>query len=171
MIDTGAQWMHLRVLMKDKGFSFGMTVVYGFNTAVERLPLWAAIKRLAITMTEPWVIGGDFNSMLTLSDKQGGQMVLPSDIQDFKECVTHCQLQDMLSKGAFFTWNNRQEKERRVYSKIDRTLVNEAWMKELPAVVTWFREELFSDHTPMIFSLSSDMRPRVSTFKYCNMWA
>lgn len=94
-------------------------------------------------MREPWLIGGDFNSLLNFSDKQGGQPVLSTDLQDFKDCVHYCRVQDMRSNGAFITWNNRQVKDRRVYSKIDRTLVNDLWIQEFPEAKTWFRAWLF----------------------------
>lgn len=105
-------------------------------------------------MREPWLIGGDFNSRLNSSKRQGGQSVLPAELLDFIECDTKCQVQDMLSRGVFFTWNNKKTKDRRVYSKIYRTLVNELWICDFSKAVTWFKEELFSDHTPMVISFT-----------------
>lgn len=54
-------------------------------------------------------------------------------IRDFKNYVGSCGLQDLDSTGAYYTWNNKQPGENRVYSKIDRVLVNEDRRSMLPA--------------------------------------
>lgn len=77
-------------------------------------------------------IGGDFNSLLGLNDRIGGQEVQPSEIQPFYVCVIQCRLQEMRSRGAYYTWKNRQGPDHRIYSRLDRTLINEEWLQTVP---------------------------------------
>lgn len=100
-LDKGDQWIHMRVHKVDTGASFCLTIVYGFNTSVERGPMWRKLHQIVLSINEPWLIKGDFNSLLNFADKQGGQPVLPGDLMDFRECVAHCKVQDMLSNEAF----------------------------------------------------------------------
>lgn len=45
------------------------------------------------------------------------------EISDFNECVSHIQLNDLASVGCYFTWIKGV-----VCSKLDRVLVNNAWL-------------------------------------------
>ena len=38
----------------------------------------------------------------------------------------------MKSTGKFFTWNNKQTGDQRVFSRIDRALCNEEWVDAYP---------------------------------------
>ena len=42
-----------------------------------------------------------------------------------RKMIEDCEIDDLKAKVAFFTWNNKQEKEYLVYSRIDRVLINE----------------------------------------------
>lgn len=44
-----------------------------------------------------------------------------------KDCMLECEVQDIKSSGSFYTWNNKQEGAYRVFSKIDRMVVNQEW--------------------------------------------
>lgn len=46
--------------------------------------------------------------------------------------MTACDLHDMKSNGRFYTWNNKQDGNKRVFSKIERALCNDPWYQEYP---------------------------------------
>ena len=43
---------------------------------------------------------------------------------DFLECITTCDLQELQKTRCHFTWTNNQDKEERIWRKLDRCLVN-----------------------------------------------
>lgn len=53
-----------------------------------------------------------------------GRPVTMSTIREFRDCVDICDLQELKSPRAYFTWNNKKKRENRVYSRIDRVLIN-----------------------------------------------
>ena len=55
----------------------------------------------------PWVIGGDLNENLTQEEKRRGQPRNQRQIDDFKEAVSFCGLQDF--GGHPYTWSNNGE--------------------------------------------------------------
>jgi len=40
----------------------------------------------------PWIVGGSFNSLVKLDEKNGGDPVLMGEIKDFMDCVDTCGL-------------------------------------------------------------------------------
>lgn len=49
---------------------------------------------------------GDFNAILHKEDKMGGNAVSLTEVHDFQCCVEDYQLEQMLSNGGIYTWNN-----------------------------------------------------------------
>ncbi|XP_074290596.1 uncharacterized protein LOC141617312 [Silene latifolia] len=90
-------------------------------------------------------------------------------MEPFRDCVTDCGVIDIVATGSLFTWNNKQKPEERIYSRLDRVLVNKAWCDHLPDLFAQFQPEGLYDHTPCIVSSSKHVKGRRS-FKYFNMW-
>lgn len=74
---TTEQLIDVRISDKADKMSLYVTVVYGLHTIEDRKPLWSTISQLNIT-THPWIVLGDFNSLLS-TDVQNQ---LQSDLQN-----------------------------------------------------------------------------------------
>ncbi|XP_074321112.1 uncharacterized protein LOC141657695 [Silene latifolia] len=59
----------------------------------------------------------------------------------FQEVLDECELHDMKTTGASFTWTNIQPSETRVFSRIDRVVVNTAWIDVWPDFFAHFAPE------------------------------
>ncbi|XP_062099632.1 uncharacterized protein LOC133805461 [Humulus lupulus] len=165
---SSSQWMHFLVSIKN-GDQFAITVVYAFNDMKGRESLWADLEKLGYEINCPWIVMGDFNSVLSPSDR------LPhcgngSELVPFQTCVEHCRLVDVKFSGSFFTWNNKQAGKDRVYAKLDRVLANDSWMeKYISAEVIFFREGEM-DHSPFLVNFGSVQENR-KPFRYFNFWS
>lgn len=53
---------------------------------------------------------------------------------------------DMHSTGCVFTWSNKQEGEAQVFTKIDRVMINQAWVDAMPHSTAIFLPEGIMDH-------------------------
>ncbi|XP_075106714.1 uncharacterized protein LOC142179615 [Nicotiana tabacum] len=127
-------------------------------------------ERAALNLCNgPWAVMGDFNCILH-RDKRIGIPVTMSEIRKFKQCVEECTLQDMKSSRSFFTWNNKQGGADRVYSRIDRVLVNNEWILALPDSEVYYRNKGTFDHCPAIISWAGDQKKQY-IFRYFNMWS
>ncbi|XP_074291149.1 uncharacterized protein LOC141617918 [Silene latifolia] len=80
MIHTGAQCIHTKVKDMMQGFDFYFTLVYGFNKAAERQILWQELRNYATTANGPWLVGGDFNSIMKVGERIGGSDVTLAEI-------------------------------------------------------------------------------------------
>ncbi|XP_074288629.1 uncharacterized protein LOC141613783 [Silene latifolia] len=72
--------------------------------------------------------------------------------------------------GSFFTWNNKQDLETLVYSRIDRCLINDDWMSMFPEAYAYFMPEGYFDHCPCVVYPFGKPITRKPHFKYFNMW-
>lgn len=104
------------------GKAFYGTFVYAFNDAASRKALWRDLVQIQ-SLNEAWVWMGDFNNVLNM-DERVGAPVRATEIMDFRRYVEQCSMEDMKATGCFYTWNNKQEAEGRVYSKLDRVMCN-----------------------------------------------
>jgi len=70
VVSSGFQFIHLKGKM-ESGSLFFITAIYASPTATERVLLWDTLKSLSASMSDPWTVIGDFNSILSASDKRG----------------------------------------------------------------------------------------------------
>ncbi|KAL4299197.1 hypothetical protein AHAS_Ahas17G0076800 [Arachis hypogaea] len=62
------------------------TAVYSSPHLANRRRLWSRLEELALNIREPWCIGGDFNSILSLDDTRGSTN-LSQDHDRFYSCI------------------------------------------------------------------------------------
>lgn len=67
-----------------------------------------------------WIIGGDFNEVLSSCDKQGGNPC------DFLAMKAFRDLRDISQKGYQFTWRNGRQ-EGYIEEMLDRAVANSVW--------------------------------------------
>lgn len=54
----------------------------------------------------PWLLGGDFNTILNAEDKIGHNRH-NNEITPFRDCLNKCGLEDIKFSGRVFTWSNK----------------------------------------------------------------
>ncbi|XP_009606568.1 uncharacterized protein [Nicotiana tomentosiformis] len=124
LIDT-EQHITIKIFHQDIGKYIMMTFVYAKCSSMERLELWDNLYYLASDMELPWMVGGDFNVILSEEEKIGGQPVYPPEYEDFAFCVNSCGLFDTGYKGSLFTWWNGRSNSECIFKRLDRIFVNQ----------------------------------------------
>ncbi|KAJ6868614.1 hypothetical protein NC651_033634 [Populus alba x Populus x berolinensis] len=70
LFNFSAQVVHVLITCLESNYSFTASFVYGFNTISLRRSLWDDLRRWS--PNTPWLVLGDFNSMLSQEDKHKG---------------------------------------------------------------------------------------------------
>ncbi|VFQ86685.1 unnamed protein product [Cuscuta campestris] len=110
---------------------------------------------------------GDFNIVLKMDERIGGNPVNREESREFMDCLNLCGLEDLPFEGSKYTWCNNQGIGKRIYSKLDRILGNIEWIINFN-FKAHFREGGISDHSAMILKqVKHDTR---HSFKFCDMW-
>ncbi|XP_020262303.1 uncharacterized protein LOC109838257 [Asparagus officinalis] len=122
---------HITCIVKSKDGRVDCIIssIYGFNHLEDRKNLWAELSSLQQSIgNSPWLLCGDFNTMLSNEEKLGGASLTDTDTVDFSSFIDDCQLSHLKTTGCFYTWNNKQDTTTRVWSRLDRALVNDSWI-------------------------------------------
>ncbi|XP_026417280.1 uncharacterized protein LOC113312758 [Papaver somniferum] len=135
---------------------------------VHRRRLWQQLSSSDISI--PWLVIGDFNCVLRNVEKKRGREPRTSVINEFSNWMEDNDLFEAYFLGSNFTWANGQSGVRRILCKLDRAIINEAWLskfenwrcKDLP-------REVF-DHSPLIGFTFANSRPKRAPFRVQKMW-
>jgi hypothetical protein len=168
VINLSAQGIHVVINNMVTRYCFTATFVYGYNIISARRALWEDLKRWC--PSSPWIVLGDFNSILSQDDKHdkhNGEPVSSYEVPDFRECCADLGLADLNATGCHFTWSNGS-----VWSKIDRVMVNPLWFSsQMQTHVHFCTLGAFSDHSQTSIKIGLRPLPGKRNLKFFNMWA
>jgi len=159
------QVIHCKVTCRVTSVSFLLSCVYGFNTIGSRRGLWEELISFGSSLVEPWLLMGDFNSVLRQEERVGGALVNHYQTADFAECCDGLGLSDMQFTGCHLTWTNGT-----IWSKLDRVMCNIPWLqKALLCHVDFLPSGCLSDHSPCVVSLLDRPRRVNKPFRFWNL--
>ncbi|KAL0283663.1 UNVERIFIED_CONTAM: Transposon TX1 uncharacterized protein [Sesamum radiatum] len=88
ILNADSQFVHCRVHVHELHETVLLTVVYGANELSARRELWQGLIDLAITVgNEPWLVGGDFNAVLDMSEVSGASGDIRVAMNEFNDCI------------------------------------------------------------------------------------
>ncbi|KAK4384643.1 hypothetical protein Sango_3039400 [Sesamum angolense] len=169
-LDLEVVWDHeqfIHVVIRSNLFHkpIWCTFVYASCSRSER-NLWDCIFQItSVNAQEPWLIGGDFNIILSAQEKRGGAQPKFRAMEDFANMVLECGLIDAGFEGTAHTWSNRITWER-----LDRFLYSEAWLDTFTTTRVIHLSRTWSDHAPLLINLESNLVKPPSSFRFMRMW-
>lgn len=97
-----------------------LTNVYFPQEAGNKMALVDTIDALNLQRVHPlWIIGGDFNMITKLEEKQGGRARVEQENEHFKEFIQNNALIDLQFCNGMHTWSNRRTGRQQITSKLD----------------------------------------------------
>ncbi|XP_020695252.2 uncharacterized protein LOC110108798 [Dendrobium catenatum] len=145
-----------------------ISVIYASNSIDERKALWNLLADNIPPQDQPWIILGDFNCYRFESEKAGGSSPLSSRLGELNNMIFNCGVQDLSSTGLFYTWFNQRAVDP-IHIKLDRVLVNAAFLDFLPSAYYKVEPPLGSDHSPLIL-VPTNAKPISTRFMFKNFW-
>ena len=117
---------------------------------------------------------GDFNAILSSSEKLSKHPPQARLIDDFREALEMNELKDLGYKGYQYTWNNKRPEEANTRERLDRAVANGEWREKFPLTTVTHLPSHTSDHAPIILQKKSHM-DRIKTsggrsFKFEESW-
>lgn len=80
-----------------------LIAVYVAPTVSRRSGLWGQLKRVMENIDDPVLVGGDFNTILRIDERTGGNGRLSPDSLAFGDWINELALVDMGFRGITFT--------------------------------------------------------------------
>lgn len=149
-MDVQEQYIQVEVTSVDHKHHFQAFIVYGLNTVQERKQLWIMVQQ-RLNDTTPTVLSGDFNAVLHHNDRLNGRPITQYETRDFQDFIDNTQLNILDTKGPMYTWNNKGEGDARIATRIDRIMVNNAWVDSYQMKEAQILNPSISDHSPILF--------------------
>ncbi|KAL0310908.1 UNVERIFIED_CONTAM: Retrovirus-related Pol polyprotein from type-1 retrotransposable element R2 [Sesamum angustifolium] len=133
-----SQIIHCRAFNKRKHTRCLISVLYGASDLIPRRRLWDALRTLATGIQdEPWLVLGDFNAVVDDSEVCGRAADTSVSMAEFRSCILDTGLVQLSFTGCPFTWHNCSEGTRSLWKRLDRMLVNEAWLETWPGTAMY----------------------------------
>ncbi|XP_062103549.1 uncharacterized protein LOC133814628 [Humulus lupulus] len=170
ILEDSPQLVHCMIRLVGHKTSFFVTFVYGLHSIDTRRSLWHDLSRLSLSV-KAWLVLGDFNAPFSVGDRTGGSSLASSELVDSVGWKNDAKVEAIKSMGSYFTWTNNQDGLARIYSKIDRALIDEDWLDLFPQSVAVFQWEAVSDHCSCIVSNISLNSMGTKLFRYYNFWS
>ncbi|KAL5773786.1 hypothetical protein ACOSQ2_013710 [Xanthoceras sorbifolium] len=121
------------------GFIWRFTGFYGYLEGSQRQHSWTLLRRLQHQLTLPWLCGGDFNEILSSSEKEGG-----------------------VNRPRFLINNFRQE-------RLDLFLGTNDWLALFPFVTVHYLDFCFSDHRPILVTFYPNPTSSYAAYFSCSV--
>ena len=86
---------HINLIISESTGDWRLTCYYGFPERHRRRSSWTLLRALAICSSLPWVCIGDFNDLLSPSDKKGGVAHPNWLFRGFHGALTDCSLNEL----------------------------------------------------------------------------
>eukprot|EP00253_Pinus_taeda_P004501 PITA_04501 len=118
----------------------------------------------------PWIMGGDFNMIKSLSEKKRGTRALRKDSLAFQIFTNNMKLVDIETNNGLFTWNNKRGGGSHVASKLDRFIISEDLMLIGQEIIVRVLPFGGSDHFLVQMEIQGIGTPRNRPFRFENIW-
>ncbi|PWA39454.1 RNA-directed DNA polymerase, eukaryota, Reverse transcriptase zinc-binding domain protein [Artemisia annua] len=170
VVNMTAQSIMCTVELVQSKFKFYCSIVYASNSGSERRILWddLILYKQAVG-NNPWVIMGDFNVTLDISEHSAGGSHNNMDMNEFKEAVNKMEVDDICSSGFHFTWTKSLKNPNcNTLKKLDRILVNEEFINKFQNAYGVFLPYTISDHSPSVLIIKDGMPKKQRSFRFSN---
>ncbi|XP_028119770.1 uncharacterized protein LOC114317256 [Camellia sinensis] len=151
---------------------FFATFVYAENKHNLRLPLFESLAQISRAKSKsPSIFLGDFNATRIRQEKVEGSSNWSSEHEAFNTCINESELAELSYGGCQFTWSNKRCGGEYIATKIDRVLINEAWLDKFPESTAFFLPSGVSDHSPAMVNTSIAKTSFKKPFKFFDCWS
>ena len=148
-----------------------LTGFYGAPETSRRDESWALLKVIRDRSTLPWLVIGDFNEIVSVSEKEGGSSRPRWQMKSFMDTLNWCGLRDMGFMGALFTWLYQTVDGGQIRERLDRAVASLAWAERFKEARVYHLSNSTSDHSPLSlrFFLKQKKQFRRKIFRFESM--
>jgi len=125
--------------------TYTCTCVYASPNPTLHTNFWNYLTNLSQSITNPWMLIGDFNETLLPSDQRGG-IFHHSRAAIFANFMENCNLRDLTTTGGRYTWHCNNNGLRILSKNLDRGLANMDWRLSFVEAFLEVLCRLHSDH-------------------------
>nr|GEU39672.1 RNA-directed DNA polymerase, eukaryota, reverse transcriptase zinc-binding domain protein [Tanacetum cinerariifolium] len=142
-----------------------MINIYGPQEYAAKSSPWNRLAEFMNQHNGKFILFGDINTVLHEYERSGS-LFSHIEAEHFNAFIDSTGITDLLIRGRHFTWMNKAGTK---LSKLDRFLISEGLMEDIPTINVTAIDHLWSDHSHILLhSKKADFDP--SSFKLYNSW-
>ncbi|XP_026419826.1 uncharacterized protein LOC113315790 [Papaver somniferum] len=146
-----------------------VTGVHANSYTINRRELWQDLSDISL-MNKPWLVLGDFNTILSIDEKRGGTSLISTSMKDFQDCVDFCGLLQAPKNGLDFSLCNGRDGNKRILCNLDGALFNLKWLDKFNGWHYKVGNRGISDHSHLLGSDAIIPRAPNPPFRFQQMW-
>ncbi|KAJ8420595.1 LOW QUALITY PROTEIN: hypothetical protein Cgig2_027130 [Carnegiea gigantea] len=108
------------------------TGIYASAHAQPHEQLWIQLHQFVAQCNRPWLVAGDFNETVHLSERNHGGIEMIRRWDKFNYWIKNCGIVDLGFTGTKFTCSRGRSWEAMKQARLDRALCNMAWRTRFP---------------------------------------
>ncbi|GAU40727.1 hypothetical protein TSUD_14120 [Trifolium subterraneum] len=148
-----------------------LTCYYGYLERSRRRAAWDLLRDLCNMYSIPWCIIGNFNDLLSQTDKKATHPHLNGLCMGFRQAVSDCDLTNIPIERHPFTWIKSRGSPHVIEERLDRVMASTSWLQLYPQVRLSNLLASHSDHSLIFFQC----KPTIGTqfkhsFRFENSW-
>ncbi|XP_021714955.1 uncharacterized protein LOC110682912 [Chenopodium quinoa] len=126
------------------------SAIYASPDSILRKELWDELEKIKNSYSSPWILGGDFNEMMTMDERNGvGGSKMQRRCRDFSNLIENNELIDLGCSGPEHTWIRGNSPETFKSARLDRAFANEARRMKFDEATVRNLPKSQSDHCPI----------------------
>ena len=112
---------------------------------------------------------GDFNVTLKLDEHSDDMSSSSIDMQEFHECITNIEVEDINRMGFHFTWTKSLLNPKcATLKKLDRVMGNNKMIQDYIEAHACFLPYVVSDHSPAVLVIPKCFEKKKRSFRFSN---
>ncbi|KAI0488500.1 hypothetical protein KFK09_028334 [Dendrobium nobile] len=136
----------------------------------ERRKLWIDLEKHCAGNL-PMVVGGDFNCVMSQTEKRGGKrFILSRGSMDFNNFMIQNDLHEVKAMGPKFSWCNNKTGNALILEKLDRCLINSCALDIIHVAVVKHLSRVASDHYLILLEIFKPLEFN-RVIRYEEVWA
>ncbi|XP_074296923.1 uncharacterized protein LOC141627587 [Silene latifolia] len=139
---------YIDVTVRHDDLRWRLTGFYGWPATQDRHLSWQQLRLLAEEGPDPWICIGDFNEIHYANEMLGGSRQ-QWQMNNFRDVVDECGLQDIPYEGYAYTYDNGQAGSNNRQCRLDRAMVTGRWLDLFPFSKLFHFNREWSDHAPI----------------------
>jgi hypothetical protein len=161
----------LEIILTKRCSTGGITNTYGPQMSLHKESFLKILSYLAaIVGQKRWIMGGNFNTILSLKEKRGVNRRMDNDNNSFQKVIDDLCLVDLNTINRTYTWSNRQSVSHQVAFRLDRFLISESLVLEGHLLEANILPRLGSYHWSIQLWLDTLSSPHRKPFIFRKLW-
>lgn len=142
---------------------------YGPCKFSEKRVFWENLQNTIHSEQLPWVLLGDLNEILDLSEKLGGKDIRGQTLF-LKRFLQETGTIDLGFVGHRFTWTRRVDNRIIMKERLDRVVANFQWVQNYHKATVTHVDLEESDHVPILLQTVGENEIYRRTFRFLRAW-